>query len=121
LAKKERERDYPERGWVSYRMDKKTRIVTRTTNPLDDQEYHQRQLQREHEEELIEQEEQRRKYEVYINNVINNFEYDLAMGNRDDFYCVEDYLDYLDSRIDDDVDDENYEEEYDEDSQEEHY
>ena len=43
------------------------------------------------------------------------------LSNRDDFYCVEDYIYHLDKSRYDEDEEECYEEEYDEDSQEENY
>ena len=107
--KQEKEKDYPERGWVMYKRDKKTGITTRITNPMDDREEKINNIKKANEEELYETQ---LNYEASYRRLIENFEEDVAMGRRDDFYHVEDYIAYLDAMMDDDQEDEEYEEEY---------
>jgi hypothetical protein len=120
MEKKEKEEKYPERGWVMYRRDKKTRQTIKITNPLDDQEARIRELNRPQEEERVRRRENQLIYEAYRKRIIEIFEEDLAMGRRDDINSVEDYIAYLDSMDIDEVEDEIEEEEDNYDDQEEY-
>ena len=108
------------RGWVMYKRDKKTGITTRITNPIDDQEEPINKIKRANEEALYEDQ---LNYEASYRRLIENFEQDVAMGRRDDFYHVEDYIAYLDAMMYDDQEDEECEEDfsYDNENDEEEY
>lgn len=104
--------EYPPRGWVSYRYDKKTHKTRVVYHPDDIKENKKRELQKEKEREL---EKERLEYEAYLRYrsiVIRHFIEDLEMGRPTMFDTVEEYIEYLDR-------DEEEEEEEDEEQEEE--
>lgn len=98
-ASKEQHDPYkPIRGCVIMYKDKKTNKIHRIEHPVD---IAQQQIREQ-------QEEEHRLYQDYVKyrqRVIDNFIYDLEMGNRDDFNNVEEYIEYLD-KFDEEPEDE---------------
>ena len=102
----------PIRGCVIMYKDKKTNKIHRIEHPADiaEQKIREQQLDEE------------RQYQFYINyrqRLINDFIYDLEMGNRDDFNNVEEYIEYLD-KLDEEPEEEEIQEDEDYDSQDEY-
>jgi hypothetical protein len=95
----------PKRGYVIMYKNKNT--IERIVHPLDIQEdLIRRQIAEEHR--------QQEHYEELRARSINYFEYDLMVGNRDDFNSVEEYIEYLDKPLEDSDGEEDEEEEFDE-------
>jgi hypothetical protein len=102
----------PIRGCVIMYKDKKTNKIHRIEHPTDIAEQKIREQQLEEE----------RQYQFYINyrqRLINDFIYDLEIGNRDDFNNVEEYIEYLD-KLDEEPEEEEIQEDDDYDSQDEY-
>jgi hypothetical protein len=105
----------PQRGFIIMYKNKNT--IERIVHPLDIQEdLIRRQIAEEHRKQ--------EHYEELRARSIKYFEYDLMVGNRDDFNSVEEYIEYLDKPIEESDNEEDEEEvneeEYNEDYEEEY-